>query len=65
VKLENRNGRVEVLDVQVHQGFTGRGWRKPDGTIVIEFRSDTEVVTMHGFLRTDCGVCATVDNQAP
>jgi hypothetical protein len=60
VLLERRDGRVEVKDVSVKPGFGGKGWREPDGSIVIEFRSNDHKSTLRAFLRDDCGLCADV-----
>jgi hypothetical protein len=64
VRLERSNGRVEVKDVTVKPGFGGQGWRERDGTVVIEFRSNNHKSTLRAFIRSDCGLCATVDETA-
>jgi hypothetical protein len=64
VQLERRNGRVEVKDVKVRPGYTGRGWREMDGTLVIEFTSNDHRSTVRAFVRNDCGLCTKVDEAA-
>jgi hypothetical protein len=64
VQLERRNGRVEVKDVSVRPGFGGRGWREPDGSIVIELQSNDHKSTLRAFVRDDCGLCADVQETS-
>jgi hypothetical protein len=63
VELFAKNGRVEVGDVRVRNGYSGRGWREGDGTVVIEFRSRDHVSTLRSYLRADCGLCTDTDER--